>query len=88
VRTGTAQISSNTRGWIHGPGNEGFVKVVADGDAGVLVGATAIGPNGGEILAVLTLAVHAKVPVSTLLSMHYVYPTLHRAVLEALRELD
>jgi pyruvate/2-oxoglutarate dehydrogenase complex dihydrolipoamide dehydrogenase (E3) component len=87
VRTGTAQMSSNTRGWIHGPGNEGFVKVVADADAGVLVGATAIGPNGGEILAVLTLAVHAKVPVSTLLSMHYVYPTLHRAVLEALRDL-
>jgi pyruvate/2-oxoglutarate dehydrogenase complex dihydrolipoamide dehydrogenase (E3) component len=88
VRTGTAQISSNTRGWIYGPGNEGFIKVVADRDAGVLVGATAIGPNGGEILAVLTLAVHAKVPVATLLSMHYVYPTLHRAVLEALRALD
>jgi pyruvate/2-oxoglutarate dehydrogenase complex dihydrolipoamide dehydrogenase (E3) component len=87
VRTGTAQISSNTRGWIHGPGNEGFVKVVADDDSGVLVGATAISPTGGEILAVLTLAVHAKVPVSTLLSMHYVYPTLHRAVLEALRAL-
>jgi pyruvate/2-oxoglutarate dehydrogenase complex dihydrolipoamide dehydrogenase (E3) component len=88
VRTGTAAISSNTRGWIHGPGNDGFVKVVADSDSGVLVGATTIGPNGGEILAVLTLAVHAKVPLSTLLSMHYVYPTLHRTVLEALRALD
>jgi hypothetical protein len=46
-----------------------------------------IAPNGGEILAVLTLAVHAKVPVRTLLSMHYVFPTVHRAVLEALRAI-
>jgi pyruvate/2-oxoglutarate dehydrogenase complex dihydrolipoamide dehydrogenase (E3) component len=87
VQTGTAQIASNARGWIHGPGNEGFVKVVADASTGVLVGATVIAPNGGEILAVLTLAVHAKVPVRTLLSMHYVFPTVHRAVLEALRAI-
>ena len=86
VRTGTAPIPANSRGWIHGPGNDGFVKVVADGD--VLVGATVVAPHGGEILAVLTLAVHARVPVPTLLSMHYVFPTLHRAVLEALQALS
>lgn len=88
VRTGIAQIASNTRGWIHGPGNDGFVKVVEDADNGVLVGATVVSPNGGEVLAVLTLAVHARVPVRTLASMHYVFPTLHRAVLEALRAIE
>ncbi|HEY3738158.1 MAG TPA: NAD(P)/FAD-dependent oxidoreductase [Jatrophihabitans sp.] len=84
VRIGVQQIASNTRGWIHGRGNDGFVKVIEDADRGVLVGATVIAPNGGEILGLLTLAVHAEVPTRTLLSMHYAYPTMHRAVREAL----
>lgn len=88
VRTGVAAIPANTRGWIHGPGNDGFVKVVEDADSGALVGATVVSPAGGEILAVLTLAVHARVPVATLATMHYAFPTLHRAVLEAIRAID
>lgn len=84
VRIGTARIAANTRGWIHGPGNDGLVKVVEDAGTGVLVGATVVAPNGGEILAVLTLAVHARVPVGTLRTMHYVFPAMHRAVLEAI----
>lgn len=88
VRTGVAQIASNSRGWIHGPGNDGFVKVVVDAEADTVVGATVVAPSGGEIIAVLTLAVQARVPLPTLLSMHYVFPTLHRAVLEALQALD
>jgi pyruvate/2-oxoglutarate dehydrogenase complex dihydrolipoamide dehydrogenase (E3) component len=88
VRVGTASIASNTRGWIHGLGNDGFVKVVEDSGTGTLVGATVVSPAGGEVLAVLTLAVHARVPMTTLLSMHYAFPTLHRAVLEALRAIE
>lgn len=83
VRVGVQQVASNSRGWIHGPGNDGFVKVVEDADRGVLVGATVVAPNGGEILGLLTLAVHAAVPVRTLASMHYAFPTIHRAVKEA-----
>jgi pyruvate/2-oxoglutarate dehydrogenase complex dihydrolipoamide dehydrogenase (E3) component len=87
VRTGSARISSSTRGWIHGPGNDGLVKLIEDSDRGVLVGATVVSPYGGEILGLLTLAVHAEVPTSALRSMHYVYPTLHRTVLDAVRDL-
>ena len=87
VRTGTSQVSSSARGWIHGPGNAGFIKLVADGDAGLLVGATSAGPWGGEVLSMLTLAVHARVPVSTLRTMIYAYPTFHRGVLDALTDL-
>jgi pyruvate/2-oxoglutarate dehydrogenase complex dihydrolipoamide dehydrogenase (E3) component len=86
VRVGTARIASNSRGWIHGPGNDGFVKLVAAGET--LVGATVVAPHGGELLGLLTLAVHARVPLRTLASMHYAFPTLHRAVLEALAELS
>ena len=87
VRIGTSAIAASTRGWIHGPGNDGLVKLVEDVDRGVLVGATVVGPYGGEILGLLTLAVHARVPVRTLATMHYAYPTLHRSVLEAVNAL-
>jgi pyruvate/2-oxoglutarate dehydrogenase complex dihydrolipoamide dehydrogenase (E3) component len=88
VAIGRSEIGSSTRGWIHGPGNDGFVKLIADRARGVLVGATVVAPSGGEILGLLTLAVHAAVPVPTLASMHYAYPTLHRAVLDAVRALN
>jgi pyruvate/2-oxoglutarate dehydrogenase complex dihydrolipoamide dehydrogenase (E3) component len=88
VAIGRAEIASNTRGWIHGPGNDGFVKLIADRGRGVLVGATVVAPSGGEILGMLTLAVHAQVPLSLMASMHYAYPTLHRAILDAVRAVD
>jgi pyruvate/2-oxoglutarate dehydrogenase complex dihydrolipoamide dehydrogenase (E3) component len=87
VRTGTTSMPTSTRGWIHGPGNDGFVKLVEDVQRGVLVGATIVGPYGGELLGLLTLAVHAEVPVTKLATMHYAFPTLHRAVLDAVRDL-
>nr|MDQ3577633.1 NAD(P)/FAD-dependent oxidoreductase [Actinomycetota bacterium] len=80
VRTGIAQISSSARGWIHKVGNEGFIKLVEDVDRGVLVGATSAGPNGGEVLGALTVAVHAEVPVDDLGRMIYAYPTFHRTI--------
>jgi pyruvate/2-oxoglutarate dehydrogenase complex dihydrolipoamide dehydrogenase (E3) component len=87
VRVGTSTVASSARGWIHGPGNAGFITVVEDAGRGVLVGATSAGPAGGEVLGLLTLAVHAQVPVSTLRSMIYAYPTFHRGVEDALRAL-
>ena len=64
-----------------------MIKVVADADRGVLVGATVVGPSGGEVLSMLATAVHAAVPVETLRSMIYAYPTFHRAVDEAVKDL-
>jgi pyruvate/2-oxoglutarate dehydrogenase complex dihydrolipoamide dehydrogenase (E3) component len=87
VRTGSTPIPASTRGWIHKAGNEGFIKVVADADRGVLVGATSAGPTGGEVLSALALAVHAAVPVHTLRQMIFAYPTFHRAIGEALKPL-
>ncbi|MET7425675.1 NAD(P)/FAD-dependent oxidoreductase [Dactylosporangium sp. NPDC005555] len=87
VRVGTAQVSSSSRGWIHKAGNEGFIKLVEDTSRGVLVGATSAGPAGGEVLSALTVAVHAAVPVETLRHMIYAYPTFHRGIEDALRDL-
>jgi pyruvate/2-oxoglutarate dehydrogenase complex dihydrolipoamide dehydrogenase (E3) component len=87
VRVGRSDGATGARGWIHGVGNEGFVKLVEDRARGVLVGATSAGPAGGEVLGLLTLAVHAEVPTTALRHMHYAYPTFHRAILDALDDL-
>jgi pyruvate/2-oxoglutarate dehydrogenase complex dihydrolipoamide dehydrogenase (E3) component len=87
VAVGTSDVAKSARGWIHKVGNAGLIKLVADADRGVLVGATSAGPVGGEVLSMLTLAVHAEVPVATLRTMIYAYPTFHRSVEDALRAL-
>jgi pyruvate/2-oxoglutarate dehydrogenase complex dihydrolipoamide dehydrogenase (E3) component len=87
VRTGTAQVPASARGWIHKVGNDGFIKLVEDRDQGVLVGATSVGPVGGEVLSMLTLAVHKQIRADDLRHMVYAYPTFHRAVEDALRDL-
>jgi pyruvate/2-oxoglutarate dehydrogenase complex dihydrolipoamide dehydrogenase (E3) component len=87
VRVGTSEIPSSARGWIHKAGNDGFIKLVEDTANGELVGATAAGPAGGEVLAALAVAVHARVPTATLRQMIYAYPTFHRAIDDALNRL-
>jgi len=87
VRVGSTEVASTARGWIHKPGNEGVIKVVEDAERGVLVGATAMGPSGGEVLGALAVAVHAQVPVEQLTSMIYAYPTFHRGIEDALGRL-
>ena len=87
VRASLTPIPSSSRGWIHKTGNQGFIKLVADVGQGLLVGATSAGPVGGEVLSMLTLAVHARVPVQRLREMIYAYPTFHRAVKAALADL-
>ena len=82
VTVGHASIPKAARGWINEAA--GIVKLVADADRGVLVGGTVLAPYGGEVLGLLTAAVHAEIPVETLRGMHYAYPTFHRAIAAAL----
>jgi pyruvate/2-oxoglutarate dehydrogenase complex dihydrolipoamide dehydrogenase (E3) component len=87
VRVGTAEVPVSTRGWIHKAGNLGFIKLIEDTERGVLIGATSVGPWGGEVLGLLTLAVYAEVPTVVLRHMIYAYPTFHRAIEAALKDL-
>jgi pyruvate/2-oxoglutarate dehydrogenase complex dihydrolipoamide dehydrogenase (E3) component len=85
VRTAVTDLATSSRGFVHGAGSDGFVKLVAAD--GVLVGATAAGPTGGEVLGLLSLAVQARVPLEELRATVWAYPTFHRAVGDALRDL-
>jgi pyruvate/2-oxoglutarate dehydrogenase complex dihydrolipoamide dehydrogenase (E3) component len=69
------------------PKRPGFLKVVADPARGVLVGAVAVGPEAGEWLGQLTLAVRAEVPVEVLRDTIQPYPTFSEAIQFALRDL-
>jgi pyruvate/2-oxoglutarate dehydrogenase complex dihydrolipoamide dehydrogenase (E3) component len=87
VRTATVQVPHTARGWLHKSGNEGVIKLVVDSSSDTLVGATAAGPNGGEVLGLLALAVHAQVPLARLATMIWAYPTFHRGIGDAVRSL-
>ena len=87
VRTGIQKASVTSRGWIHGPGNDGFIKVVEDADRGVLVGATTMGPRGGDLLGIFELAIKMQIPSDELRHLIYAYPTFYRGVGEAVRKL-
>ena len=80
----TRPVPTTFRGWLQGEGNDGVVKLVVDREAGVLVGATSAGPDGGEVLSMLSLAVHDRTPLSTLRRMIYPFPTFHGAIGEAI----
>jgi pyruvate/2-oxoglutarate dehydrogenase complex dihydrolipoamide dehydrogenase (E3) component len=88
VKVAMTPVSSSARGWIHKVGNKGFIKLVVDGQRDMLLGATSMGPQGGEVLGLLTLAVYAEVPIARLRSMIYAYPTFHRGVEDTLRSLS
>jgi pyruvate/2-oxoglutarate dehydrogenase complex dihydrolipoamide dehydrogenase (E3) component len=81
--TSTSRLSTYER-----PKRAGFVKVAADPERRVLTGAVAVGPEAGEWLQQLTLAIRAETPVEVLLDVIQPFPTFSEAVFLALRELN
>jgi pyruvate/2-oxoglutarate dehydrogenase complex dihydrolipoamide dehydrogenase (E3) component len=82
-RGSVARLSTYER-----PKRPGFLKVFADPARRVLVGAVAVGPEAGEWLGQVTLAIRAEVPVDVLLDTIQPYPTFSEAVAFAVRDLD
>ena len=80
--TSTPRLSTYER-----PKRPGFLKVAADPERRVVTGAVAVGPEAGEWLQQLTLAIRAEVPIETLLDVIPPYPTFSEAVFLAVREL-
>jgi pyruvate/2-oxoglutarate dehydrogenase complex dihydrolipoamide dehydrogenase (E3) component len=70
------------------PKRPGFVKVVADRERRVLKGAVAVGPESGEWLQQLTLAIRAETPIEVLLDVIQPFPTFSEGIFFALRELN
>lgn len=69
------------------PKRPGVLKIAADPARGVVVGAVAVGPEAGEWLQQLTLAIRAEVPVGVLRDTIQPYPTFSEAIFFAARDL-
>ncbi len=70
------------------PARPGFLRLFADPQRDVLVGAVCVGPQAAEWLGQLTLAIRAEVPLETLLDTIQPYPTFSEGVFFALQELE
>jgi pyruvate/2-oxoglutarate dehydrogenase complex dihydrolipoamide dehydrogenase (E3) component len=70
------------------PTRDGFVRLFADPDERVLVGAVAVGPQATEWLGQLTLAVRSATPIDVLLDVIQPFPTFSEAIFFALQELQ
>lgn len=88
VVVGTTKLEESSRGFVHGPGSRGLIKLVVDRGRDVVVGATSIGPAGGETLSALAVAVRGEVPLDTLRNTIYAYPTFWRAIESAVADAD
>ena len=69
------------------PKRPGLVKLYADPERRVLVGATAVGPEAGEWIGQLTLAIRAVVPVDVLRDTIQPFPSFSEGVYFAARDL-
>jgi dihydrolipoamide dehydrogenase len=91
VRTASAELDvpSNLGGpWVYETDPSGTLGLLADADAGVLVGAWAVGPMAGEWIHYAALAVREAIPIETLLDQVAQFPSYHEAYLAALGKLD
>jgi pyruvate/2-oxoglutarate dehydrogenase complex dihydrolipoamide dehydrogenase (E3) component len=70
------------------PRRPGLVKLAADPGRRIIVGAVAVGPEAGEWIGQLTLAVRAGTPIDVLLDTIQPYPTFSEAIFSALLELE
>jgi pyruvate/2-oxoglutarate dehydrogenase complex dihydrolipoamide dehydrogenase (E3) component len=87
--TSSWRLESVSRtGTFQRPKRPGLVKLYADPERRVLVGATAVGPEAGEWIGQLTLAIRADVPVDVIRDTIQPFPTFSEAVYFAARDLD
>jgi pyruvate/2-oxoglutarate dehydrogenase complex dihydrolipoamide dehydrogenase (E3) component len=86
VVTASTDPAESARGYIH-DFHGGTLKLVADRDRGVLVGATMVTPRAGEILGELVLAVKAGTPLRTLADLIHPFPAFNRILGAVLQEL-
>ena len=56
--------------------SRGFMKAIVDVDTGEILGATVLGIEGGEVMAVFEMAIMGKVPYTALRDGIFAHPTL------------
>jgi pyruvate/2-oxoglutarate dehydrogenase complex dihydrolipoamide dehydrogenase (E3) component len=68
--------------------SRGFMKAVVDADNGQILGAAVLGIEGGEIMAILEVAMIGNVPYTTLRDTIFAHPTLAESLNTLFSTLD
>jgi pyruvate/2-oxoglutarate dehydrogenase complex dihydrolipoamide dehydrogenase (E3) component len=86
VAVASADPGESVRGYIH-DFHRGAVKLVADRERGVLIGATLVTPRAAEILGELVLAIKLATPLKALADVIHPFPAFNRVLGQTLEEL-
>ena len=77
ISVATEDLANSARSYIHGePG--GFVKVIADRDRDVIIGASICSPRAGEMINEFVLAIRAEVPLAVMRDVVHPFPSFSR----------
>ncbi len=82
VRITKVPFAVNARALIQG-NTRGFVKVISDPATHTVLGGTVVGHHASELVAILALAVQARLTVHNLVETLMVYPSLAESLMEA-----
>ena len=82
----SADPAQTARGYIH-DFHRGALKLVADRERGVLIGATLVTPRAGEIVGELVLAIKLGTPLKALADVIHPFPAFNRVLGAMLEEL-
>jgi dihydrolipoamide dehydrogenase len=87
VITAQFPFKANSRAKAVGA-DQGFVKLVVESASHIILGAHMIGPQVGELIGELALAIQEKVTASKLAHLCHAHPTLSEAIKEAALQVE
>ncbi|PCI75593.1 dihydrolipoyl dehydrogenase [Candidatus Aerophobetes bacterium] len=87
IKTAKFPFKANSRAKAVGS-DEGFVKLIVESASLVIIGAHMIGPQVGELIGELALAIQEKVTAPRLSSLCHAHPTLSEALKEAALQIE
>lgn len=85
--TTTLPLARNPRAKMLGI-RDGFVKLFAHPEAGVVLGGVVVAPRASELIFPITLAVQHRLTVENVASAFTIYPSLSGSIAEGARVLD
>jgi dihydrolipoamide dehydrogenase len=87
VKIGLFPLAAAGAATVYGD-RTGMIKIVGDSATGLIVGAHAVGPKAGDLIAELGVAKSAGVGYAQLARIIHAHPTISEAVMEAARAAD
>jgi dihydrolipoamide dehydrogenase len=82
IRVGRVPFAAIGRALTTGE-SDGFVKLIADADTKILLGATIVGPDASDLISELALALEMGASVTDIALTVHPHPTLPEGIMES-----